>query len=73
MARTIRRIDQRLTDTRLADLRRDILAADQARAAGQPHPTQRDLARRYGVSQTFVSLAKNGKRRAAPTTEDVAA
>ena len=72
MSRQLRRIDQRITDTRLADLRRDLVAADEDRQAGRPYPSQYELARRCGVSQTFVSLVKNGKRRPPATTLEAA-
>lgn len=65
MSRPTARSDQRLTDRRLAELRTDIDTAEQDRAAGRPYPSQTELARRYGVSQGFVSLVKHGKRRPA--------
>jgi len=55
MSRSLPHPQQRLTDTRLAQLKADLAA---------PHPpSQYVLARRYGVSQAFVSLVKNGHRR----------
>lgn len=69
MARTIRRIDQRLTDTQLAHLRQAIITAEIPWHPLRPRERQPELARRYGVSQGFVSLVKHGKRRPAPTSE----
>ena len=63
MSRPVPHPQQRLTDARLAELRADL-------AAPSP-PSQHELARRYGVSQTFVSLVKHGHRR--PPKKDTTA
>lgn len=65
MSRHLPRIDQRLTDRRLAELRQAIILAEIPWHPSRPRERQPEIARRFGVSQGFVSLVKNGKRRPA--------
>lgn len=73
MSRPTPRSDQRLTDTQLATLRQQIICAEIPWHPTRPRHTQTDLARWFGVSQTFVSLVKHGHRRPTPTVGEVAA